>query len=292
MTLAAFQKSLKTLLMSHEGSHALESAKAFKSFLSQLPLSDAEKKDLATQPITRLRQYSHMLQTNVDDTLQSVFPITYKILEEDWDELTTHYFWEHPNPSYQLIEAGRSFPDFLLQQESLRETFPFLPELALYEWVEADLLSTPNPVYPKNIQTNVPHTVDALKAFAPVLNDVSTLLQFTYPIPAIITLLDHHPVSELTPQQIQPKMTLLWIYRNNSPYICRFFELNAVLATWLSTVKSNQASPLNYEETIAPVFYELQKRNTQLEADIFYQEFLSILEQLFENGILIGSILR
>jgi hypothetical protein len=292
MSLETFQHTLKNLLMSPEGKEALTAPEKLRLFIEKAPLTDPEKQTFLAQPLARYEQYDYMLLANVVETLESIFPFTQKVLGDRWEAVSSDYFWKHPNPSYKLMLAGEAFPDYLETQDHLMAEYPFLAELALYEWVEAELLSAANPQYPDGLLTEVPETAEALETMTPVLNESSILLQFSYPIPAIVEALKTQTITELSPNLIQPKTTMVFVYRTTKPYNCRFFELNPLLAAWLSKVQESSAMnhPASYQETLAPLLAELRQLQPQIQAEQFYQEFLTILKQLYEKAILLGSV--
>lgn len=290
MTLALFQETLKTLFMSPEGQHALESDKNFQTFVKNTALSSPEKETLLVQPLERLRQYEYMLKANVSETLQSIFPFTVELLGDQKEAVITSYFWQHPPLSYRLMAVGEAFPAFLQTQTACMEKYPFLAELALYEWAEAELLSAPNPNCPDERMEVVPQTLAELEAMIPVLNPVSQLLVLQYPIPALVEWLQNQSPETIPAHLLAPAQgTPVWVYRNNGPYHCRFFELNALLACWLNQL-SDSPETRSYYETAEAVYAQLVEAQAGIQPEVFYPAFLGILPQLLEKGILLGSI--
>lgn len=289
MTLAAFQHVVKNLLMTPEGKAALDSPEALQKFVEASALDAREKRMLISQSLPRLQQYQYMLLANVRETLESIFPLTRSILRDDWPEVVQQYFWQHPPASYRLMLAGKAFVQFLGQVANVRDAYPFLPDLALYEWLEAELLSAPDPVYPAGLVSAVPQTDAALHAMAPVVNRVSSLIQLAYPIPRLVEHLQAHGVSGLTEGQWQPDPVVILVYRSQSPYRCRFFQLTPLLAAWLSVVKAadDQGQNLTYQQTLDPLYAQIREA---VGREAFNREFLGILGQLLEQGVLLGSV--
>jgi hypothetical protein len=291
MSLAQFQDTLKTLWMSPEGAAALESEEAFRAFVTRSVLAPEEQAVLERQSLERLRQYQYMLQANVKGTLQAIYPFVLKIMGSRQDELLARYFWQSASTSYRIMAVGEAFPDFLASEAQWLERCPFLAELALYEWVEAELLSAPNPQYPKALEPIVPGAVEDCGALVPVLNKTAAFLQFSYPVPAIAESLKDQDVLALDPSLRHPKPVSVWIYRMNGPYVCRFFELNPLLAAWLCMVREadEQDTQLTYRASAELLLVELRQANPSIGSDYFYREFLGILQQLLDKGILLGS---
>ncbi len=289
MTLAAFQETMKTLLMSPKSHVVLASPDALLQFLEQTELTTREKAWIQRQPFERLQQYANMVRWNVEETLHAIYPLTFKLLEDCPEidlKLVTDYIYRYPNPGYRMISVAETFPEFLAEQESL-ERFPFISELALYEWAEAELLSAPNPLLPEDLLHVVPQTPEELQRFAPVMNPVSRLLSLTYPIP---TLIDQMKTN--TPESLPQKDTLILIYRYPGPFHCGFFELNPILVAWLSVAATTTAheKPLRYTETLVRVAEQLSQVGLSLPEEKLYQGLRGVLGTLFEKRILLGSV--
>jgi len=291
MSLVAFEETLKNLLMTPEGSAALKSSEALKVFIDTAVLSPAEKNFFLSQPLERLDQYEFMVFANVVDTLESLFPFTQQLLKDQWQPLAQEYFWKYPMTSYQLIHVGEAFPEFIGNTHAI-EQYPFIEELALYEWVEADLIAAVNPEYPDFKKTLIPTSPQELTELTPQLNLTALLLQLNYDISEIITFLKDHETDELPAELLTPQSKCMWIYRTLSPYRCRFFELTPLLAVWLSCVfhLHEIGETQSYSQTLDPLYEQLIKTSPGLSRTEFDHQFLQIVSQLMESQILLGSL--
>ena len=162
----------------------------------------------------RLALYEELMFNTVRETLESIYPYTHQCDTQDedhelaldraaWPELVESYRRAYPNPSHRLMGAVENFPRFLAEQAEWMARYPFLSELALYEWLEMVVLNVPaeQPVMTVTVSQALP----ALLAFdqaAPVWNAARVLQQFEYPIPQVIEGLqsEEQPVAPIVPQ--------------------------------------------------------------------------------------------
>lgn len=99
----------------------------------------------------RVHTYRRLVFNVIDDTLQSAYPLTYDLLDEDeWNETVQMFFsnhacqstsvWRMPFEFYQFIESGKN---------DLKSKYPFLTELLLFEWMEVELYMMEDKLIPE-----------------------------------------------------------------------------------------------------------------------------------------------
>lgn len=295
MSLKTFQQALRTLYTSEETQLAVQSVQHLETFAAQSDLTPAEQAGLLKTSLVGLDQYRFMLLANAQDTLESVFPYVRTLLGERWAEVTEAYFYQVPCPSFLIVDYGRGFSEFLSAEAERFPAFPYLPELAAYEWVEVELQNALNPNYPAALNPVVPTDVQSFAQLSPVLNETAVFLPCQYPIPDILENLD------TAAQQgeiwdgdgITPNPTFLWVFRNaQSPYHCRYFKLNALLAAWITTAweAQQQNRQATYAQILYVVFEGIQTSIPGLQYADCLTQFLPIVQQLYQIGLLLGSI--
>ncbi len=287
MTLAVFQETLKTLLMSGTGEAALQSEEAYARFVRSSGLDEKEQALFLEQSMARLRQYEYMVFANTEETLGTIYPITRKLIGEDWTSEVRALLQRYPNQRYHIMGAGEMLPEYLLTHPDWRNRYPFLPELALYEWLEADVLSRPDPELPAGFQDSVPQTATELEHMIPVLNSTAELVVFRYPLPAIVDALKKLRWGEENVPGFAMKPTAICVYRKRKPHACHFFELNPLLAAWVGSAQETSGS--TYAEHLEPIWTEITTLNPAVVREIFDYQFLGILSQLRDADILLGS---
>ncbi|MEY4767559.1 MAG: hypothetical protein RL637_198, partial [Pseudomonadota bacterium] len=95
-------------------------------------------------PEQRIAIYRELLLNNVNSFLTAGFPVLHQILTaEQWSELTSDFFARHRCESPYFCEIAEEFLTYLQQERNqipaAIDDYPFLLELAHYEWVEMAL---------------------------------------------------------------------------------------------------------------------------------------------------------
>ncbi len=294
MRLREIQQHIGTVLWQEGGLGCLDSETEWDNFHAQLPAA-AFTRHLTLE---KLALYESLLKNTVEETLATLFPYCRFLLGDSWPEISEQYRRLHPNRSFQLYHCGQDFPGFLEQQEELCTTFPYLSELALYEWLEADVENAPDQSLPSSFMGEIPATPDDLQRYHPVWNAASSLNGWTYDIPLIITQLapmleafadDEAEADEISSAlenlSADPTAKSLLIYRDRLTHRARFFELNHLTSQLL---KLSADPHLSYFD----LFSQL-KQNTPALANIpletILQQGQALLQQCQSAQILLGS---
>lgn len=88
-----------------------------------------------------VHHYRRLVYNVVDDSLQSAYPLTHNLLEEEeWDNLVQRFFSEHPCQSPQVWYMPKELYEYMMAvQHPLLGKYPFLQELLWFEWLEVEL---------------------------------------------------------------------------------------------------------------------------------------------------------
>ncbi|MCA9798804.1 MAG: putative DNA-binding domain-containing protein [Cyanobacteria bacterium HKST-UBA04] len=300
-TLDQYQATLKDLMLTEAGRHSLASGEALETFLAQRDIPDTLKAQFRQQPLDRLGQYQYMVCANIVEAFDNIFPLTKALLGDQWDTTVKAFFYGNPSQTYHFVDIAKPFVDFL--EINPFDAYPFLHELALYEWIEAKLLSLPN--HETEAQTTeparLPTTVDEAQRLIPVLNKACDLLALEYDIPALVALLQAHQVLSDHPQAVlpAPQPVYVWVYRqrlagsgpniNRHHYECRYFQLNPMLAQWLNDLRQAETAT-TYDDLTRPLFEAIATTGSaDMTYDRFCTQLLGTLPALLDNQILLGS---
>jgi hypothetical protein len=126
----------------------------------------------------RLAVYVDLLFNKFDESLTSCFPVIHSILsKEDWRALLLDFIAKHRclTPYYRQIPD--EFVQYLQQERKYPDDWPFLAELAHFEWIELQLsIAESEPVTQKQLS-------DAeLLNYVPVFTPVIQLLHYHWPV--------------------------------------------------------------------------------------------------------------
>lgn len=260
---------------------------------STLLLEHPAPKILATEKLT----YASLILGTIEECLSGIYPYCEKLLTADyserwrWKALAVDYYRRHPNPSPLLLPAVAQFPTYLATQADLLKQYPFLAELAHYEWLEAELQNAPDGEYPEGGMPVSELTPAVLSDARPVWNLVSCLVGFQYDIPALITEIKVSTLAQLKGLSITPKLTPILIYRDPVTLNPRFFSLTPLTGALLEvafTAPENQ--PPKTFEAIINVLIEKTPALQTLDRDMVFSQAVAFFKTCQAEGILLGSI--
>jgi hypothetical protein len=127
--------------------------------------------------------YVELLFNNVEDLLSGCFPVLRSILDDtQWNGLVRQFYSEHACQTPYFREIPAEFVQWLTERfasTTLSERFPFLLELAHYEWVEIPLALDTSEIDPNGIDPNGIAPDGDLLDGQLVLNPVMLLQSYT-----------------------------------------------------------------------------------------------------------------
>ena len=175
----------------------------------------------------RMAIYRDLFFNNLRNLLGSTFPVLKKLSGKDrWAEMVREFMAKHQSQTPYFLEIPKEFLAFLENEhEPSADDFPFLRELAHYEWVELALsVSTDS-----DDLSLVDPDGDLLDG-VPAMSILAWPLAYRFPV---------HRISEsYQPQEPGEQPTYLAVYRNAENEV-NFLELNAVTAGLLDKISNN-----------------------------------------------------
>jgi hypothetical protein len=237
----------------------------------------------------RLALYNELISNTLLETLQSIYPYTYHLLsdhgdsEDDWKTLAGQYRRAYPNQSHKLMDAVSSFPNFLSQQSDLIEQYPFLADLAEYEWLEMEVMNLSDQPVVLDLANELP-PVEEWDDYRPVWNPAGRLQHFQFNIPEMLELLKQED-SLLNVQDLPPAPVDILIYRDPETLDARFFCLNALTALLMQLSQEEDVSYLK-------ALMQLQEQNPVLQSvplEVMLQQAVGLFTNCLETGMLLGS---
>lgn len=110
------------------------------------PRRDAAPADVDA---SRMAMYRELFFNNIDSFLSSNFPVLRTLLDAgQWRELAEDFYARHRCRTPHFSEIAEEFLDYLQNERDQPGDYPFLLELAHYEWVEMALaIAKASPVY-------------------------------------------------------------------------------------------------------------------------------------------------
>ena len=218
----------------------------------------------------RMKIYSELFYNNVEGFMSNAYPVLRELtVDEKWHRMIRDYFEKHNASTPYFQEMPREFLKYLEnEREAEQDDYPFMLELAHYEWVELALSVTDI----ENDYTNVDIEGDLLEG-VPVLSKTAWPLNYNYPVHAIST--------ECLPEQPGEQPTYLVVYRNSDDDV-HFLDINPVTAQLLQYISED--SSLTCKQMLTSIAEQLNHPNP----DVVIQGGLQILDDLKTRGVIIG----
>lgn len=217
----------------------------------------------------RMAMYRELFFNNIDGFLSSNFPVLRKILNDsEWLDLAQDFFATHHCRTPHFSEISEEFLDYL-QHRHQPNDYPFLLELAHYEWVEMALAISKAEVQPADSTL-----VENLSQQNIALSPLAWPLAYRYPVQSISA--DFLP---LTPPE-QP--TYLIVYRDRDDDV-RFLQSTSLTYALLQIL--GQHPSIN----CVVCLNIMADRAPHLDKEMLHAEGLLILQEMARKGIIMPA---
>lgn len=177
----------------------------------------------------RMAIYRELFFNNLNSLLSSTFPVLKKLYSDDtWRRMIRRFLQKHSAQTPYFLELPREFLEFLQDEyEPEADDFPFLVELAHYEYIELALSVSDA----SNDLDGVDPDGDLL-AGVPVKSELAWVYAYRYPV--------HRISTDYLPQEPAEQPVYLALYRGGDDKV-GFLELNPVTAGLLNAIEQNDA---------------------------------------------------
>lgn len=240
----------------------------------------AHLRDPANQPAPegienrRMQIYRDLFYNNVEGFVSGAFPVLRSLTsDEKWHRMVRDFFAHYRCQTPYFLEISEEFLQYLQNQRTPeQDDWPFILELAHYEWVElvADSAVETIPTTGFNPDGN-------LLNGRPCLSPLAYVVSYQFPV--------HQIGPDYTPQEPSATPTFLIVYRNSDLEV-KFMEINSVSARLLVLLQENESfTGLNAIEVIQG---EINHPNPQVVIDGGQQA----LNHLHQTGIILGTQLK
>lgn len=219
----------------------------------------------------RMAIYRDLFFNNLQNLLGSTFPVLKKLSgKARWHGLIREFMAHHQAQTPYFLEIPKEFLAFLEHEHAPQaDDFPFLLELAHYEWVELALSVSAD----SNDMTGIDPDGDLLDG-VPVISVLAWPLAYQFPV--------HRISKDFQPQEPGEQPTFLAIYRNPDDEIS-FMELNAVTAGLLDKISNNSEQKTGRELVIGLA------EEINFEGDVLVEHGAKALAELRAADILLGT---
>lgn len=219
----------------------------------------------------RMQIYRDLLYKNVESFMAGSFPVLRKLHDDEtWYLMIRDYFKNHISHTPLFPKMPQEFLHYLQNEREAKENdFPFLFELAHYEWVELAIDLDNREIELQGVDS----TGDLLEGI-PVINPVSMSLAYEWPVQQISP--------ENIPEEKPTQATYIIVYRNIELKTL-FLELNPVSAKLIEKIQSNNQQ--TGKELLIDIAFELQHPDQNL----VINSGLQIMQDMLQRQVLLGT---
>lgn len=220
----------------------------------------------------RMAIYRDLFFNNLKSLLSNMYPVLKKLHTPDaWARLIRQFMVVHRARTPYFLQLPKEFLAFLQDGYAMRDDdFPFLLELAHYEYVELEL----SILDAENNMDNVDADGDLL-ANVPVKSELAWAFAYEYPV--------HRISTEFLPDAPGEVPTYLAVYRGEDDTV-GFLELNPVTAGLLDAIENNPES-LSGEA----ILRKLAEQANYPDLDAFIRHGAAALDEMRQLNVLIGA---
>lgn len=177
----------------------------------------------------RMAIYRELFFNNIRNLLANMFPVLRKLHSDDkWHRFVRQFMQRHRAQTPYFLQIPQEFLDFLKNEyETQDDDFPFLIELAHYEYIELALSISED----SNNLDGIDPNGDLLRQM-PVKSALAWVYAYQFPV--------HRIKVDFTPSEPAEQPVFLAVYRRADDTV-GFLELNPVTARLLEAIDDNDA---------------------------------------------------
>lgn len=219
----------------------------------------------------RMEIYRGLLYRNVESFIANSYPVLRKITPDKlWHKLIRDYFKNHRARTPLFPKMPREFLQYLENERGEREgDFPFLRELAHYEWVELGLALDAREIVMAGINGD-----GDLLAGVPQLNPLAWPLCYRFPV--------HRISPDYLPDTAPDQPTYLMVYRDRRDKV-GFMEMNPVAARLVELIQADTGE--SGRELLEKIAGELNHP----QPEVVSSGGRAILEDMRNRDIILGT---
>lgn len=273
-SLREIEKTLATLWLDGEAREWLLSKRT-----KPMPatLKDAPEEVLRAVDRKGVALYGKLIHFGHHDVMESIYPYCSKLLGKKWSSIVDDYLLKFPPEHHNFNRLCYRFSEYLnVFGAQHLEKYPFLVELADYEWIELEKIEEETEIL--QFEHEPLSNPEQIAALHPVVNPTLTVRHYQFDI---LDIADDVENDRKLSKKIKPDPIDVAIYRHPLSHRCRFLEIGSATAQILEMARS----PITYQALI-PIVVSL---TPELSAQESVAQFLEMVEELQELKVFVGS---
>jgi hypothetical protein len=220
----------------------------------------------------RMAIYRGLFFNNLKSLLSNMFPVLKKLHSPDhWSSIIRQFMQQHRATTPYFLQLPQEFLEFLQNEYKAQDAdFPFLLELAHYEYIELALSISEA----SNDLEDVDVDADLLDNI-PVKSELAWAFAYQYPV--------HRISIDFKPEMPGDIPTYLAVYRSRDDKV-GFLELNPMTAGLLDAIANNTENLIGRS-----LLKELAQQANYPDVDAFIAHGATALQEMRQLEILTGS---
>jgi uncharacterized protein len=219
----------------------------------------------------RLKVYRELVYNNIESFIANSFPVMRKIIDDkQWHDMLRDYVSRHQAHTPMFTKMPQEFIYYLeYERGDQANEYPFLLELAHYEWIETSISLDSRELSFENLNQDG----DLLEGI-PVISPLAMPLAYQWPV--------HKLSPEYLPDTIPEQATYIVVYRDRHDEV-GFMELNAVSAKLIESCLNNN------EQSGRDILLSIAKQLQHPNQDAVINGGMEIMQDLKSKDILLGT---
>ncbi len=219
----------------------------------------------------RMKIYRDLIYNNIQNFIGNSFPVVRKIIpDEEWHQLMRDYVRDHQAQTPLFPKMPQEFIKYLQASgHEILSRYPFLLELAHYEWIETSV-SLDN----RELDFTAISREGDLLSSMPVLNPLAVPLAYQWPV--------HTLGPDTCPDEAPAQPTFIVVYRKPD-FDVSFMILNDVSARLIEKLQHNEDA--NGREILTEIARELQHPDVET----VITGGLTLMQDMRERYVLLGT---
>ncbi|MFW2403819.1 MAG: DNA-binding domain-containing protein [Gammaproteobacteria bacterium] len=219
----------------------------------------------------RMQIYRDLFFNNVSSFLANAFRTLRSCMDDAaWDALIRDFYRDHASRSPLFTKLSKEFVTYLSEERQPQPgDLPFMSELAHFEWVDVELIMSPDP----QIDAAIDRDGDLLDG-RPLLSPLAWGLSYTYPV---------NEIDENNQPTAPADAPLHFIVYRNTDDDVKFVKLNVVSARLFALIDTDPT--LTGRDALNTIATELGHQKPKVVVD----GGLDILRQWHDLGIVLGT---
>ena len=222
--------------------------------------------------------YASLIRNGQNDLMESVYPICSHLIGKGFESVVASYYEISPPAHFNFNRGAERFSLYLKDHgDRYTKKYPFLSELADYEWLELEVMEHPGDCrIEEDVSLDNP---DVFEKFAPIVNPALVVRKYQYPIAKIVEWVRD---GVKLPRRVKKDPSIQAVFRSPTTNDVKFLELEELAC---KVLESAIESPSSYNDLIKLVLQESPNSDPQETV----LKFLELVEKLRELEVFVGS---